>query len=80
MELLRVHLGVERWLLFGGSWGATLILAYAERHPHRVSEIVMPCVTTTRRSEIDWLYRSVARFFLEEWERFRDGAPGPGGA
>src|SRR5262249_37602849 len=54
MELIRVRLGVERWLLFGGSWGATLILAYAERHPHRVPEIVMPCVTTTRRSEIDW--------------------------
>jgi proline iminopeptidase len=75
MELLRVHLGVERWLLFGGSWGATLILAYAERHPHRVSEIVMLCVTTTRRSEIDWLYGGVARFFPEEWERFRDGLP-----
>jgi proline iminopeptidase len=75
MELLRVQLGVDRWLLFGGSWGATLILAYAERHPHRVSEIVMLCVTTTRRSEIDWLYRGVARFFPAEWERFRDGLP-----
>ncbi len=75
MERLRVHLGVERWLLFGGSWGATLILAYAERYPSRVSEIVMLCITTTRRSEIDWLYRGVARFFPEEWERFRDGVP-----
>ncbi|MGH4023713.1 MAG: alpha/beta fold hydrolase, partial [Pseudonocardiaceae bacterium] len=75
MELLREHLGIGRWLLYGGSWGSTLILAYAERHPHRVSEIVIPSVTTTRRSEIDWLYRGVARFFPEEWERFRAGVP-----
>ena len=75
MERLREHLGIERWLLFGGSWGSTLILAYAERHPERVSEIVIPGVTTTRRSEIDWLYRGVGRFFPEAWERFRDGVP-----
>ena len=62
---------IERWLLFGGSWGSTLILAYAERHPERVSEIVILGVTMTRRSEIDWLYRGVGRFFPEEWERFR---------
>src|ERR1022692_1052877 len=64
----------DRWLLFGGSWGSTLILAYAERYPDRVSEIVIPSVTTTRRSETDWLYRGVARFFPAEWERFRAGA------
>lgn len=75
IEQLRTHLGVERWLLFGGSWGSTLILAYAERHPERVSEIVIPSVTTTRRSEIQWLYGGVARFFPQEWERFRDGVP-----
>jgi proline iminopeptidase len=75
MELLREHLGIDRWLLSGGSWGSTLALAYAERHPHRVSEIVLSAVTTTRRSEIDWLYRGVARFFPEEWERFRAGVP-----
>ncbi|GAA3135152.1 prolyl aminopeptidase [Planomonospora alba] len=76
MERLREHLGVDRWLLYGGSWGSTLILAYAERHPERVSEIVIPSVTMTRRSEIDWLYRGVGRFFPAEWERFRDGVPG----
>ena len=76
MEQLRQHLGIERWLLFGGSWGSTLILAYAERHPERVSEIVIPSVTTTRRSEIDWLYRGVGRFFPEAWERFAAGAAG----
>ncbi len=73
MERLREHLGIERWLLFGGSWGSTLILAYAERHPERVSAIVITGVTMCRRSEIDWLYRGVGRFFPEEWERFRAG-------
>lgn len=75
MELLREHLGIGKWLLYGGSWGSTLILAYAETHPERVSEIVIPAVTTTRRSEIDWLYRGVGRFFPEAWDRFRDGVP-----
>ena len=75
IEKLREELGVERWLLFGGSWGSTLILAYAERHPDHVSEIVIPSVTMSRRSEIDWLYRGVGRFFPEEWERFRAGVP-----
>ncbi len=77
IEKLREHLGIERWLLFGGSWGSTLILAYAERYPERVTEIVIPSVTTTRRSEIDWLYRGVARFFPEAWDRFRAGVPEP---
>ena len=76
MERLREHLGVERWLLYGGSWGSTLILAYAQQHPQRVSEIVIAGVTTMRRSEIDWLYRGVGRFFPEQWERFLAGAPG----
>jgi proline iminopeptidase len=75
MELLRRHLGIDRWLLAGGSWGSTLILAYAQRHPERVSEIVISGVTTSRRSEIDWLYRGVGRFFPAEWERFRDALP-----
>jgi proline iminopeptidase len=76
MDVLREHLGVGRWLLYGGSWGSTLLLAYAEQHPHRVSEIVISGVTTTRRSEIDWLYRGAGRFFPEQWERFLAGVPG----
>ncbi|MEV6683169.1 prolyl aminopeptidase [Streptomyces erythrochromogenes] len=76
MERLRDHLGIDRWLLHGGSWGSTLILAYAETHPERVSEIVIAAVTTTRRSEIDWLYRGAGRFFPEQWERFLEGAGG----
>lgn len=76
MELLRVHLGIDRWLLSGASWGSTLLLAYAQRHPQRVSAAVISAVTTTRRSEIDWLYHGLARFFPVEWDRFRAGARG----
>jgi proline iminopeptidase len=75
MERVREHLGIERWLLYGGSWGCTLALAYAERHPERVSGIVLVAVTMTRRSDIDWLYRGVGRFFPEELERFRAAVP-----
>src|SRR5689334_8515021 len=74
MEQLRGHLGVEKWLLRGGSWGVTLSLAYAERYPERVSGMIMLSVTSTRRLEIDWLYRGVGRFFPEAWARFRDFA------
>jgi len=75
MELLRAHHRIESWLLFGASWGSTLALAYAERHPERVSGIVLLGVTMTRRSEIDWLYRRVAPLFPEQWQRFREGVP-----
>ena len=74
MEQLRDHLGVEAWLLLGGSWGATLSLAYAERFPERVSGLLLFSVTTTRRSELDWLYRGAGRIFPEAWARFRDFA------
>jgi proline iminopeptidase len=75
MERLREHLGIDRWVVTGGSWGSTLALAYAELHPQRVRAIVLLAVTTTRRAEIDWLYRGVARFYPEAWERFRDAVP-----
>jgi len=75
MERLREHLGIEKWLLHGGSWGSTLELAYAQRYPERVSEIVIVGVTTCRRSEQDWLYRGAGKLFPEEWARFRDGVP-----
>ncbi|MFF8918917.1 prolyl aminopeptidase [Streptomyces sp. NPDC015032] len=78
MERLRRHLGIDTWLLYGGSWGSTLILAYAEQHPERVSEIVIAAVTTTRRSEIDWLYRGAGQIFPEAWELFRAGVPEAG--
>jgi proline iminopeptidase len=75
MEALRAHLGIQRWLVSGGSWGSTLALAYAQRHPERVSEIVLQNVTTSRRAEAKWLYCDVARFFPEAWERFRGHVP-----
>jgi proline iminopeptidase len=74
MELLREHLGIDRWMLTGGSWGTTLALVYAQRHPGRVSEIMLSAISTTRRSEIDWLYGGVGRFFPEDWQRFRDAS------
>ena len=70
MERLREHLGIERWLLRGTSWGVTLSLAYAQRHPGRVAGMLMLSVTSTRRLEIDWLYRGAGRFFPEAWSRF----------
>jgi proline iminopeptidase len=74
MERLREHLGIDRWVVVGGSWGTTLGLVYAERYPHRVSEIMVSAISTTRRCEIDWLYRGVGQFFPEAWEKFRGGA------
>jgi proline iminopeptidase len=75
IERLREHLGIERWLVFGGSWGSTLGLAYAERHPHRVTEMVIVAVTTGRQSELDWHNRGSGMFFPEQWERFRAQLP-----
>jgi proline iminopeptidase len=74
IERLREHLGIERWLVTGGSWGTTLALVYAERYPHRVCEIMVSAIWTSRPSEISWLYRGASMFFPEEWERFRRGA------
>ncbi|CAO5158413.1 putative proline iminopeptidase [Frankia sp. AiPs1] len=75
MERLRRHLGVPSWLLYGSSWGSTLALAYAQRHPSQVTGIVLVSVTMTRRIDVDWLYGGVARFFPAEWARFRDALP-----
>jgi proline iminopeptidase len=74
MEQLRERLGVQKWLLRGGSWGVTLSLAYAQQHPGRVSGMIAVAVTSTRRSELDWLYRGAGRIFPEAWARFRDYA------
>lgn len=75
IECLRRHVGVERWLVFGHSWGCTLGLAYAEKRPATVAALVLVGVTTCRQAEIDWLYRGIAPLFPEQWERFRGGAP-----
>ena len=76
MEALRRNLQVDRWLVLGGSWGSTLALTYAERHPQRVSELILFGVTTGRHAEFDWLFRGgVAVFFPEQWARLRDLLP-----
>jgi proline iminopeptidase len=75
LERLREHLGIERWLVWGFSWGTTLALAYAQRHPARVSELVLASVTLTRPADIHWLYHETGRFFPEHWERLRKGVP-----
>src|SRR5215218_958448 len=70
IESLREHLGIERWLILGGSWGSTLALAYAEAHAARVSELILFGVTTGRHSEFDWSFRGgLALFFPEQWEQ-----------
>ncbi len=76
MEQLREHLDIDRWLVFGGSWGSTLSLAYAETHPDHVSGLILWGVTTGRRVETDWLFRGgVAPLFPEQWERLCAGVP-----
>jgi proline iminopeptidase len=76
MELLRRRLGIERWLVLGGSWGSTLSLAYAETYPQRVTEMILFGVTTGRHSEIDWAFRGgLARFFPQQWDRLVEAVP-----
>ncbi len=76
IELLREMVGVERWLVFGGSWGSTLALAYAETHPQRVSEIVLRGIFTLRRWELLWYYQHGASLlFPDKWERFVAAIP-----
>lgn len=71
MERLREMAGVDRWLVFGGSWGSTLALAYAETHPDRVSEMVLRGIFTLRRAELDWYYQfGASEVFPELWEAF----------
>jgi proline iminopeptidase len=71
IERLRALMGVERWLVFGGSWGSALALAYAEQHPERVSELVLRGIFTLRRFELEWYYQSGASLiYPDKWERF----------
>jgi proline iminopeptidase len=76
IEALRRHLGIEQWLVWGGSWGSTLALDYAENHPSRVTEMILWGVTTGRHSEFDWLFRGgVAAFFPQQWDRLLAALP-----
>jgi proline iminopeptidase len=75
IERLREHLGIDRWLVWGASWGVTLALAYAERYPDRVSEMILLSITLTRRPDVHWFARETGRFFPDAWARFRAGVP-----
>jgi proline iminopeptidase len=75
LERLREHLGIDRWLLLGVSWGSTLGLTYATTHPERVGAIVIGAVTLTRAADVDWITGGVGRYFPEAHERFLAGLP-----
>jgi proline iminopeptidase len=71
IEKLREMTGVEKWQVFGGSWGSTLALAYAEKHPQRVSELVVRGIYTLTKAELDWYYQfGVSEMFPDKWESF----------
>jgi proline iminopeptidase len=71
MEQLRTLLGIERWLVFGGSWGSTLALAYAQAHPRRVTELVLRGIFMLRKAEIDWFYQQGASaLFPDRWQDY----------
>jgi proline iminopeptidase len=75
MEALRRHLGIERWVLFGGSWGSTLALAYAEAHPERCLGLVLRGVFLCRRAEVDWFLYGIRTVFPEAWRAFSGFLP-----
>ncbi len=76
MEALRQHLGIQRWQVFGGSWGSTLALAYAQTHPDVVTELVLRGIFLLRKQEIDWFYQfGASEIFPDAWEAYRDAIP-----
>lgn len=78
IEAIREHLGVERWVVFGGSWGSTLALAYAQAHPERVLGIVLRGIFLGRPQELRWFNEidgGAGQIFPERWARFRDFIP-----
>lgn len=75
LEHLRKHLRIERWTILGVSWGTTLGLAYAQAFPHCVAAIVLACVTTTSRREVQWITHDIGRVFPEQWDRFASACP-----
>jgi proline iminopeptidase len=76
IERLRESIEVDRWLVFGGSWGSTLGIAYAEKHPERVSELILRGVYTVTQAEIAWYYQfGASEMFPDKWERFQAPVP-----
>ena len=70
IERLRTHLGIDRWVVVGGSWGVTLALVYAQRHPERVLGMVLAAVSSGRLRETQWITRDMGRVFPRQWDRF----------
>ena len=76
IEKLREHFGIDKWQVFGGSWGSTLALAYAETHPERVSELVLRGIFLCRPKEIQWFYQEGASWiFADVWEEYVNVIP-----
>ncbi|MEO8136030.1 MAG: prolyl aminopeptidase, partial [Betaproteobacteria bacterium] len=75
IERLRLHLGIERWLVFGGSWGSTLALAYGEAHPGRCLGFVLRGIFLGRQAELDWFMHGMGQFFPEARNRFVGALP-----
>jgi proline iminopeptidase len=75
MERLREELGIARWIVFGGSWGSTLALAYTQAHPETVVALVLRGIFLCRRSEIDWFLHGMRNIYPEMWERFTGFLP-----
>lgn len=75
IETLRLHRGINRWLVFGGSWGALLALAYAQSHPRHCLGLILRGVFLGSRSEIDWFLTGMRRFFPEPWREFAQHLP-----
>ncbi len=75
MERIRCQSGVDRWLLFGGSWGATLALLYAEAYPERVLGLILRGTFLARRQDLDWFVNGVRHIFPEHWKAFCDRFP-----
>ncbi len=75
IEALRAHLGIERWLVFGGSWGSTLGLAYAQAHPERVTGLILRGIFLCSAEEIDWFLHGMRWIHPEAWGRFAEPIP-----
>ncbi|TXH47502.1 MAG: prolyl aminopeptidase [Burkholderiaceae bacterium] len=74
-ETLRQQLGIRQWMLFGGSWGSTLSLAYAQQHPDKVLGLVLRGIWLGTEAEIDWWLYGIREFFPKEWEAFAQQVP-----
>lgn len=78
LEKIRNHLNIDKWLLFGGSWGSTLALLYAQQHPQCVTAMILRGIFLSRRKDIDWLYKEGAnRVFPDAWKEFIRPLPKP---